>query len=447
MMNKRPSKKAKKPEAARGPFRNLRQGMMNVLDSKTFLLVMSLLIAVFAWGVLVASDGSLVRQKVFPQVAVNVTGESTLKSRGYIVMDEISNMVPGVRMVVEVAQMNYDRVTGTSYNPHFDLSKITGAGEAELQIGFSSQLYGPVVSCEPSSVTVKVERYITRRVPVVLELVGETERGVYLDSSRTEPSMLSVSGPQSLVSQVARASVQLDVSALTLDRGSDRTALPITLQNSKGEPIQSDKLEVTNQTVLTDAVIVETEVVPEKEIPLELSAFVTGKPAEGYELLGVVTDMETLGVAAREDVLDTIEFITTDQPLDITGADQDVSGYVRIKRPSNTENTLPAEVSITAQIAEETIERTMRGVAVEIDGVGAGLAASLAAREITVQLTGGYAFITALERDDVRLFVDASGLAAGSHLLPVQIRIDNAEPFTCALSEPEITLKIVEDQE
>lgn len=439
MMNSRPTKR---PDAPRGPFRKLRQGVMRLMESKRFLAVLSLLIAIFAWSALVASDGTLTRQKVFPNVSVNVTGESTLKSRGYIVMDDIEEMVPGVRMVVEIAQQNYNRVTGTSYNPHFDLAQIDGEGEKELTINYSSQLYGPVVSCEPDSITVNVERYMTRRVPVVLEMVGAAPEGIYLDSYKTDPSMLSVSGPQSLVSKVARVLVRLDMTSLTLDRATDRTALKIQLQDSAGKQIPTDMLEVTNQTVITDAVIVETEIVPTKRVSVDLSAFVTGKPAAGYELVRVTTGQDFFIVAAQQEVLDSIETVTTELPMDITDAVQDRTGYVRLKRLTGIENTLPTEIAVTAEIREQTIERTMRSIEVEVDGLAEGLSARLSAGKVTAQLTGPYTFIDPLDREDVRLFVDVSSLGEGEHVLPVQIRIDNAPEFSCALSEPEITVTL-----
>lgn len=441
MMNSRPTKR---PDAPRGPFKGLRSGMSQLMASKRFMMATSLLIAVFAWSALVASDGTLTREKVFPNVSVSVTGESTLKSRGYIVMDDIEELVPGVRMTVEVTQQNYNRVSGTSYNPHFDLSDVQGVGENTLDISFSSQLYGPVVSCEPASIVVNVERYITRRVPVVLELVGETPQGAYLDSYKTDPTMLSVSGPQSLVSSVARVAAKLDLTALSIERASDRSALDVVLQNAKGEPVVSDKISITNQTVITDSVVVETELVPSRNIPLNLDELVEGTPAPGYELVAITTEQETLAVAARQETLDAIEFLTSDQPLDIEGATADVSGYVRLKRLTGVENTLPTEIAVTAEIREQTIERTLRNIDVEIDGAAPELKASLSAKQATVQLEGLYTFIDSLQREDVRLFVDASGLAEGKHVLPVQIRIDNAQEFTCALSTPEITVTLTQ---
>ena len=438
MMNSRPTKK---PDAPRGPFRELRRAISRILGSRAFLMALSLLTAVVFWSILVASDGTLTREKTFQNVAVSVTGESTLKSRGYIVMDDLDSLISGVKLTVEVTQSNYSRVSGTSYNPHIDLTQVTGEGENVLNVAFSSQLYGPVVSCEPSSVRVNVERYITRRVPVVLETSGGLP-GYYLDSAKTDPTMLSVSGPQSLVSQVARAVASIDVSLLSGERRSDRNSVQIRLQDAAGNTVESDLIEITNQTVLTDTVVVETELVPMREVPLEVESLVTGEPAEGYELLEVTASQESLLIAAADEVLDAITVLTTDQPLSIEGATQDVTGTVRLRRPTGIENTVPYDVTVTARIGEMTAQRTLRQVQVEVDGLDDSLRATLSREKQTVQLTGPYTFINGLSQSDVRLFVDVNGLGEGTHVVPVQISIDNAPEFACALSSPEITVTI-----
>ena len=439
-MNSRPTKT---PNSPRGPFRELREAVSRILGSKAFLMAVSFLAALFFWSVLVASDGSLTRQKTFANVAVSVTGESGLKSRGFIVMEDLDELVPGVKMTVEVTQANYNRVSGTSYNPYLDLAQIKNAGEAELKVNFSSQLYGPVVDCQPSTVKVNVERYITRRVPVILEIKGEPE-AYYLDSTRTDPSMLAVSGPASLVSMVARAVATVDASQLSGERMSDRFAADVRLTDTSGHTVKSDLIEITNQSILTSSVVVETELVPMAQVPLDLDAFVTGTPAEGYELEAVEAAQTHVSIAAQPDVLSAITLLTTDQPLSIEGATKDVSGYVRLRKPSGIENPTPYDVAVTAKIREKTISRTLGNVPVQIDGLADAMSASLSRTSQTVQLTGGYAFISGLEKEQIRLFVDAGGLETGTHELPVQISIDNAPEFACALSSPTLTLTIQE---
>lgn len=70
------------------------------------------------------------------------------------------------------------------------------------------------------------------------------------------------------------------------------------------------------------------------------------------------------------------------------------------------------------------------------------LTATLSTGNTTAQLTGGYAFIEGLTAADVHLFVDVSGLTEGVYTLPVQIHIDNAPEFTCALGSPEVTVTL-----
>ncbi len=439
MMNSRPTKKH---DQDRGPFRQLRRIVAKLLDSRVFLITMALVLSLMTWSIMVASDGTLTRPKTFTNVPVTVTGENTLKSRGYIVIDDIGELLPGIRMTVEVAQQNYSRVTSMSYNPHIDLSQVKGEGENELSINFTSTIYGSVVSCEPSTVKVNVERYITRRVPVVVQVTGEAPAGTYLDAYRTDPTMLSISGPQSVVMRVARASVTLDASKLSAERMSDKTAIEVSLQDNAGTVIESDKLEITNQTVYTSSVVVETDLVPAKDVALAADTFVTGEPGEGFALTGVTVSPASMTVAAKEEVLEAIEFITTDSPLDISGATQDVSGTVRIRRPSNLENTLSSEVSVTAHISETQLERTFRSVNVELYGLQEGMKASVSYMKTNVQLSGGYTFIKGLKKEDIQLFVNADGLGEGKHTLPVQIRIDNSQPFTCALDTPQITVTI-----
>ena len=115
---------------------------------------------------------------------------------------------------------------------------------------------------------------------------------------------------------------------------------------------------------------------------------------------------------------------------------------MKLKRPTGIENTVPTDVGVTAQIAERIIERTFRKVAIEMEGRNPETSVYLSGVSMTVQLTGGYNFLHSLTNDDIRLYVDLSGLEPGSYTLPVQIHIEDAQDFTCALSSPEIAVTI-----
>mgnify|MGYP001782080401 FL=1 len=171
------------------------------------------------------------------------------------------------------------------------------------------------------------------------------------------------------MASVARVVARLDQSALSERRMTDRSALNIELQDSQGNVVVSDKLEITNQSVITNSVVVETELVPMKNVPLEAQSFVTGEPAEGYELTAIELAEETVPVAARQELLDAIDALTTDSPLNIGGATEDVTGYVRLKKLTGVENTLPTEIGVTARISEKQTECTLRRLPIQTDGL------------------------------------------------------------------------------
>ena len=183
---------------------------------------------------------------------------------------------------------------------------------------------------------------------------------------------------------------------------------------------------------------------PMKLIPLQLDEFVTGIPAEGYELYDLIAAQDSLEVAAKQEVLDAMTTFSTELPLDVEGATGDVSGYVHLRRPTGIENTVPYDVAVTAKIREKEIQRTLRQIPVEVDGLDDTMTAAISRSSQTVQLGGIYSFINGLREEDVRLFVDVSGLAAGEYTLPVQISIDNAPAFSCALSSPQVKVTIAE---
>ena len=236
----------------------------------------------------------------------------------------------------------------------------------------------------------------------------------------------------------------LDASVLSGERMSDRMTLDIRLQSYKGETIESDLIEVTNQSVITRTVVAETELLPMRAIPLQLDEFVTGVPAVGYEIEEIIASVESIDVAAAQEVLDAMSVFTTEHPLDVEGATADVSGYVRLKRPSGMENSVPYDVAVTVKIREAHTQRTFRNIAVEVEGLDNGYNATISRDHQLVQLRAPYSFVSDLREQDIRLYVDVSELDVGEHKVPVQISIDNAPDFTCALSSPEITVTITQ---
>ncbi len=423
-----------KPQPERPGFgamiRTMLEKIWASLTRNVLLKLLALFLAVLLWSVLIASDGTLTREKVFANAEVSVTGQDALRARGLIVLEDVTDILPTVRLRAEVMQSAYDRVTAANFGPRIDLSKIREPGEQTLQVGMTSTSFGSKVEVEPSSVTVTVEEYaISGRIPVMVEVVGTLRPGLWMDTPRADPSFVSVSGPKSIVQKVARVVVQLDQSKLTEERITQRGALQYMPQDVDGNKLDSAMLQVSsNDGVLLESILVDVYCYLIKRVPVENTALQEGNPAEGYEVASVTVVPESVEIAGPAAVLDEIERVRLDSTLKVGGHSQTFSETRRVVRPSGDIRYLsPEEVTVTAWIEEKTGERVLRNLPVEVVGLPEGLTAKLSRAKVSVTIGGAYNWLKTLAEQDVHLFVDAGDLPAGVYELAVQAQIDGAE--------------------
>lgn len=438
-----PAKKSELLPKKEGP-KWLRQ-LRKIYKSNTFLIIFSVLCAMMLWSVLVAADGTLTREKVFTDVELTMTGADTLKTNGYIVVDDAQSVLPTVRLTVEVTQSNYSRATAANFSPRVDVSKIRATGEQTVEITFGSSVYGKVISCEPSSVTLNVERYISsNRIPVVVETEGTLKEGLWMETPSLDPTYIAVSGPRSVVNSIKRVAAKFDLGLLNGESVTQRNAVPFVLEDAEGKPVDTSKLRTTYQSILIDTVTVETDVYPQKALPIDTTGAYTGEPAEGYEVTGVTVQPDTVLVAADAGVLEQMSAAVLDAPIDITDATTSQSVTVRIKKLTDAQNMSIGETLVRIEIAEKQRERTFKNVPILITGVQETQQVKLSSKSAHVTLSGPYHFIENLTADDIILNVDLAGLAAGEHLVGIACSVANAPEYTCVLSIDQVTATITE---
>ncbi len=112
-------------------------------------------------------------------------------------------------------------------------------------------------------------------MPVVLEMTGTIPEGLYLDSYKTDPHDAvclrpAVAGGQRGARRGAAGSIRAE---RTPDDGSLRAEHRIA--GFAGERRRFRQAGNHHQSVITNSVVVETELVPMKNVPLEAQSFVT----------------------------------------------------------------------------------------------------------------------------------------------------------------------------
>lgn len=412
-----------------------------------FLKLTAVLIAILFWMIVIASDPTLERQKEMT-ATVSVTGADTLRSRGYVVTDDLTSSPITVNITAKVTQGNYDRATAASFSPRLDLSQITSDGQQEVSFSAGYSTYGEIQSFEPKSMTVNVERYITRsRVPVVVRVTGEMPQGLWRSATSCDPNLVSVSGPASLVEQVRRAVVELPLEGLSADMEDCQVTSPVTLETADGQTISSPLIRITFESVTVDSASIECSVLPTRSVAVDVASAITGTPAHGYEVGEIRVSPETVTVADSAEALKNLEAMFVQSPVDVTGATEDLLVTVPLAGATAHSYCSAREVAVSVTIRPATHTHTYNDLPVQVKNLGPGLKAALSRAKLGAVLSGAYQDMESLKAANIHLYVDAQGLAAGVYNVEVQCRVDGAESYDFTPQQQTLTLTIQSEAE
>ena len=269
-------------------LRLLKKGIRHLFLHTGGFKLLAVVISVLLWAGLISQDPNVTRNKTFQNVKISVLGSSSLSSRRYIVTSNLEELTSGITVTASVPQLQYENADASAYNLRIDLSGIRSAGEQELKILSSDNAtYGEVVSITPSTVKVKVEDSFTYpNVPVSVETKGEVPDGWYISRPTSPVEEIQVSGPASIVKEVASAIVTLDLDALKWEERNVRTIGEIKLYNQNSEEITSSLLTITSGGSSIERVLVEASIMPTRDFSLSEMIQIKGEPAEGYERVG-----------------------------------------------------------------------------------------------------------------------------------------------------------------
>lgn len=332
------------------------KGLRHLLLHNGWLKGIAVVISIVLWAGLISQDESVTRDKTFQNVNVSVTGSEIMKSNGYIVVSKLDEMLNDVSIVSAVPQKQYDNAEASAYNVRLDLSRVQGTGEQEVKILYTnSNLYGKVVSVNPSTVKLEVEDYIIRqRIPVSVEVNGDIPEGWYMSKPSVDPVLIAVSGPKSLVETISKAGAVIDTKDIAWKEGTMGTSVKIHLYNRTGTEVTSSLLSTTTSSLTIDSVVVEVNLLPCRSFSAEDAVLITGTAAEGYQVKNVRFSPEQITVAAKQDILDQLSELPLDRStVNVTGLTETTVFQLKVQKPSEEATLSNDTITVTVEIEAE----------------------------------------------------------------------------------------------
>ncbi len=239
----------------------------------SILLAVSIALILWVYVITVVSPNS---EGTFYNIPVVLQGEPMLESYGLM---NVTENIPTVTLKLSGNRSDLNKVNSSNITLIADLSKVYEAGTTHLRYSISYPGDVPngafrVESQYPATITIEVERKLRKEVPVNIRYGGELGEDFIVDKENKilDYNTVTVSGPESVVSQITQAVVDVDLTDKTVSFSDNYR---YSLCNEQGEPVDAQKVE-TNVAQVNLTLYIERV----KELPLVLTVVDGGGATE-----------------------------------------------------------------------------------------------------------------------------------------------------------------------
>ena len=400
--------------------------------------IVSLLFAMLIWGY-VMIEVNPKRVKTITDVPISFSGESSLHDRGLAVRGDRDDILRNVTVRVKVQLTDYTGLDASDISASVSLRPVNKADTYKLKIDATSSL-GTVENVSPSEITIEVDELATMLVPIDVEYSGELPDGYWKSEPTLASQSIKVSGPRDDVSTISKAICTIDLEDRTT---SYNEAILLKYVDKNGDEIDTALFLDT-----LPSVVVKMDVMRIVELPINAADAVFGADAlpANYEIYDVVATPPTVRVVGSENALSGLTGIKIEN-IDVSGSTSSVQQNVVITAPEGTTLLDDPNITVYVGIREKQDSAQFKGVPIETKGLGKKLTAELSATECEVNITGRTSLMKLLQRKDVSVYVDLTGLTAGTYKITPMVSLASKEMQTdlqWTVSLPEVTVTIKE---
>ena len=376
--------------------------------------IMAVLFAVILWSYVLAETDP-VRERVQPDVRVAYQNQEQLEANGLAISQSLSEMIEEVNVRYEVNQSDLKYLGPTPITATVDLSQITGKGEVELKIEAS----GPncrVIEISPSTVTLTVEDYVPKDLPVAVNVTGSVADGYYASVPVAIPEVVTLFGARGDLDMASSAVCNIDLTGLT---EWNKKSMDVTILDSEGNALDRGLFDQS-----LPSVIIDMSILPKKTVPVDVASAIFGKDslAPGYEITDMTCNPAYVEIVGTAEDLAGVASIAL-VPYSIGDASSDVVVSLDYAPPEGVTVLGEGKAQVTITIREKTRTETYEDVSIDIRNLGGGLHAELAQSEVDVTVLAGISKMSKLHASDIVPYVDLNGLGVGTYTVDILFEI------------------------
>lgn len=370
--------------------------------------ILALMCAVVLWFIVVSLNDPVIYNR-FSDIPVKIINADAVTSQGkvYEVLDgtdTIDVTVYAKRSIIE--SIGRENIVAVA-----DMQELTFMDTVSIKLS-TNKNNDKLDSIKSNIENLKVQIENMQKIQMVVETatIGEPAEGYMIGEVRTDQNLVQLSGPESVISLVNKAVVEVGIDGITTDI---KTEAPLRLYDADGNLIEDGSIAASVNKFSVGVSILQT-----KTVPINLN--VTGTPAVGYELTGKTEySPETVRIAGKASILKNVVSIEIPQEvLDVTGLTSNLATSINVKQylpdgVSLADSTFSGKISVTIAVEKEVeapFEMPKGNIA--ILNVPADMEAEIIGENdnLQVQLTGLTQYLNTLQGAQLTGMVDLNTL-------------------------------------
>ncbi|MFC1961084.1 YbbR-like domain-containing protein, partial [Chloroflexota bacterium] len=266
-------------------------------------LISSLLLAIFVWIAAVNEQNPVESHRYSERIPVDI-----LIDEGMLVTN---NPVSSVQLILRTTAEVWDTLTPDTIAVTANLTGQTpGTYTTDLAVDFQSASRIIVENIQPEQIIVALDQGAEKLVPIQAEVRTPPPTGFEVLSTSFSTQEALISGIASEVERVAAASVRLHLN----DETNTYT------RNYRLFAVDDEGATISNVIITPETVDVFVEIEPGADYrEVFVVPTIVGEPAEGYVVVSITYDPQTVLVSGRPSELEQLPGTIQTTPIDLTG--------------------------------------------------------------------------------------------------------------------------------
>lgn len=369
-------------------------------------LLVSLVLALIIWLIATNQQNPLIQDPFTEPIPVRVRGLNGS-------VQPIQNLSEvKAEIIIRAPERSWNTLNAGDFSAFIDLTDLeAGEHQVEVQVnGVNPQV--DIVTIEPPVLRIQLDEVVSKELQIQPVVIDSPAESYIAQAPIIEPISVTISGPKTLVTQVAsaRSSIRLNgaKSQVVYDN------VPIELDDAQGNEVQ---VVVANPATAKIVVPIEQQA-GRKEVAVRPNLI--GEPPNGYRLSSVKVTPSTVVLEGDSATLAEVPGFVETAELPLTGATESIQSRIELLLPEGVATQEGATVLIEAAITPIQSGTTLKQKPV-IQNLGSGLDARVALDTVEVILSGPQPLLESMEPDDMFVILDLSGLLPGSHAVKPRV--------------------------